>query len=560
MLQHLQIKNYALIENLNIDFQKGFSVITGETGAGKSIIMGALGLLLGNRADIKAIHPSSNRCVIEASFQIEPTKLGEFWTNYDLEPDGDICIVRREVLNTGKSRSFVNDTPVPLTALRDLSNYLVDIHSQHQNLLLNDRGFLLNLVDTMANNESQQEQYAEKFQQYSQKARELEQLEERIKSKQDNLDFLQFQLNELQQANLQTDEQEELEEESKVLDHAEEIKEKLYTAEKLLQNEEYGILTSINQCVQAVRNVAHLLTKAEPLVERLESCAIELDDLSQEISSLSEDTQFDPKRQEYVNNRLDILNSLEHKYHQADVNGLIKLLQRVKADVACFTDGAESLNNLRNEVKQLLQESKTWAAELSDTRKRVIPQVECAITQSLAQLGMPYARFQVEQAVLEQLTSTGCDALTFLFSANKGLPLRDLTSVASGGEIARVMLSLKALIAQKTQMGTIIFDEIDTGVSGRIAEKMALAMKAITSGDNQVISITHLPQIAAKAQFHYLVYKTDDENGTHTAIRQLEDRERVQAIASMLSGEKLTPQAISNAVSLLKGENESTGA
>ncbi|MBP3775097.1 MAG: DNA repair protein RecN [Bacteroidaceae bacterium] len=553
MIQNLRIKNYALIENLDIDFHDGFSAITGETGAGKSIIMGALGLLLGGRSDVKSIKPGCKSCVIEATFNLSGFSVSSFFDDNDLDFDGTECIMRRELSATGKSRSFINDTPVNVSLLKELGNLLVDIHSQHQNLLLNDRLFQLSILDTVANNGDIATKYQGIYAQLQEAERRLREFEDRILRQRDNNDYLNFQLNELSQAQLKEGELEELEEESQLLNHAEFIKEKLYRTHTLLTNEDKGIVTKLSECVRHLQELSDVFPKTAPLAERLDSCAIELDDIGQDISSQLEKIQFDPERNAYVNERLDLLNSLLNKYHKSDIKDLIEMTARLRNEVQSLADSDETLKEMRQRRDNLQKEALSLATTLSESRRSVTHTVEKQIITRLQGLGMPSISFRIDiQQNTAQLSPTGIDTVTFLFSANKDMPLQDMAHIASGGEIARVMLSLKALLSANRQMRTLIFDEIDTGVSGRTASQMARTMQDIAHKGNQVISITHLPQIASAGQHHYLVFKEEDAQGTHTNIRELDYPERIQEIAHMLSGAEITPAAVSNAQSLLK--------
>ena len=552
MLQSLHIKNYALIESLDITFRRGFSVITGETGAGKSIILGAVGLLLGDRSDSRTIKSGAQRCVIEAVFDLSGFQISNFFETNGLDFDGVECILRRELTDNGKSRAFINDTPVAVSVLKELGSQLVDIHSQHQNLLLNNKKFQLNILDTMANDKALAGQYRSLYISLQEATARLRKFEEDLGRKQEASDYIAFQQKELESAHLQSGEQEELEEEAQMLNNAESIKENLFNVDHLLSEEENGVSARLGQSTHLLENLSRVYPKVGSLAERLDSAAIEINDIAQEISTLLDNVSFDPERQGFVNDRLDALNSLQSKYHKQNTDELIQFLEQLRGETKMLDDSSGTLEKMRSECAGLQKDAQQLADRLSAERKKITASVEQSIQERLHSLGMPNVRFQIRLQPLPRLASDGQDDVVFLFSANKETPLQDIATVGSGGEIARVMLSLKALLSSDQQMRTMIFDEIDTGVSGRIAEKMALMMKEISRNGHQVISITHLPQIAAQGEFHYLVYKEDTSNATKTHIRELDSGERVTEIAHMLSGENLTQAAIDNAKALLK--------
>lgn len=551
MLQRLHIKNYALIDQLDISFHPGFSVITGETGAGKSIILGAIGLLLGERADTKHIKPGASRCIVEAEFDLSDGGMDEFFTTNGLDFDGHECIIRRELSATGKSRSFINDTPVSVASLKDLGSKLVDIHSQHQNLLVNDRKFQLSILDTVAGNRNLLSEYQSLYITYRDTCQRLTAFEQAAREREQNNDYINFQLNELTEAQLRSGELEKLEEEAQMLNNAGTIKESLYLADRLLASEKGGALTRINDCIRSLQNISSVFAKVTPLTERLDSCAIEIDDIEHEISSYIDSVNFDPDRQAKVNERIDTLNTLLSKYHQETVDDLITLRDKLQGEVQMLADSDDTLLKLRQQRDKLKAEATELAYHLSQTRHDTVAKVEASMLTKLHSLGMPNIRFEVQLEQLPELSPLGLDKATFLFSANKDIPLQDIASIGSGGEIARVMLSLKALLSTGQSTRTLIFDEIDTGVSGRIAEQMALMMKDISNAGHQVISITHLPQIAAQGEHHYLVYKAENDGRTATFIRELTPEERVAEIAHMLSGAQVTQAAMDNARALL---------
>ena len=551
MLQHLYIKNFTLIDELNIELHPGFSVITGETGAGKSIILGAIGLLLGQRADSKSIKQGADRCVIEAHFDLSRYDLKPFFDENDIEYDDHDTIIRRELTAAGKSRAFINDTPVALTMLKELGDQLMDVHSQHQNLLLNKQDFQLNVVDILANDSKELDIYRQSFVNYQQKTKELNQLREEIEHNKQNADFLQFQFEELEAAHLVEGEQEELEQRSDTMSHAEDIKTALYEADNALNGDEYSVISLVKSAYNALNDISKVMPKTADLTERLDSCRIELKDIAEEVSQLLERTDFDPAELENINNRLDRLYELEKKYHAESVEELIKQRESLKQQLSHIENSDEALNEKEKEVEQLRNQCAQHAETISKMRQATAQQMRSQLAQRLEALGMPHARFDISISKTE-LGKNGQDNVSFLFSANTSTPLQPVSQVASGGEIARVMLSLKAMISGAVKLPTIIFDEIDTGVSGKIAEKMAQIMQEMGRTERQVISITHLPQIAALGSHHYRVSKEETKNGTISHMTELTSEERITEIAQMLSGSDITQAAIDNAKQLLK--------
>lgn len=553
MLQSIHIQNYALIDKLDIGFMPGFSVITGETGAGKSIILGAIGLLLGQRADVKAIKGGASKCVVEARFRIVSYGMEAFFEEQALEYDPEECILRREVSVNGKSRSFVNDTPVSLAQMKVLGEKLIDIHSQHQNLLLNKEGFQLNVVDILAQDGEELEDYRQVYTQYREVQRELEELIALAeKSKQDE-DYLRFQLEQLEEAGLQDNEQTDLEQEAETLSHAEDIKAGLYKTGCLIDNEEEGgILSLVKECLCTLQGISRVYPSATGWVERLDSCYIELKDIAHDLSAAASEVDFNPERLGYVNRRLNLIYNLQQKHRVATVGDLIRLENQYRRQLDDITSFDERIAGLRVRKDSLYAEVLRQADILTGLRKGAAEHIERRMKALLVPLGMPNVRFSVELGKRREPDFNGMDNVTFLFSANKNGTLQNVASIASGGEVARVMLSLKAMIAGAVKLPTIIFDEIDTGVSGSIAEKMALIMRDMGRQDRQVISITHLPQIAACGTTHYKVYKEDTETGTNSYIRLLDAEERVYEIAHMLSGSTLTEAALNNARALLE--------
>ena len=554
MLQSIHIQNYALIESLDIDFHSGFSVITGETGAGKSIILGAIGLLVGQRADIKAIKTGANKCIVEARFNISSYQLEAFFEEHDLEYEDGECILRRELLASGKSRAFINDTPASLAQMKTLGEKLIDVHSQHQNLLLNHEDFQLSVIDILANDEEQLTAYKALYQDYKRTSRELAQLIEQAEKSRQDEDYISFQVNQLEEANLQSGEQEELEQEAETLSHAEDIKASLYKVDQLMASDDTTLLSVTKDCMQALQGISRVFAPAQEWIDRLESCYIELKDLANDVSSAGEDVEYNPTRLEFVNDRLNLIYTLQQKHHVSSVDELISIAKELRTQLDAITSSDDRIQELTRQKEDLYNKVKASARLLTDMRTIAAQEIEKQMQAYLVPLGMPNVRFAVELNPRKEPDATGMDYVNFLFSANKNGTLQQVVSIASGGEIARVMLSLKAMIAGAVKLPTIIFDEIDTGVSGSIAEKMAFIMQEMGQADRQVISITHLPQIAARGAHHYKVYKEDTETGTNSHIRPLTHEERINEIANMLSGATLTEAALNNAKALLNNE------
>lgn len=550
MLKQLYIKNFTLIDELNIQMHPGFSVITGETGAGKSIILGAIGLLLGNRADSKSIKAGRDRCVIEAHFDLSKYDMQQFFTDNDIDEDLSDTIIRRELTAAGKSRAFINDTPVSLTKMRELGEQLVDIHSQHQNLLLQKEDFQLNVVDIIAQDEKQRKNYEAAYNQYKQANQKLNALKAEIEKNRENEDFLRFQFKELDEAQLQNGEQEELEQEYEMLSHSEDIKTALYQADNHLSGDDGNIIERLKQTSEQLANIKDVYPEVTELLERIDSSYIELKDIAQEVNGLTDHVEFDPARLETINERLDKLNSLQQKFHVRDLGELIETYHQLKEQLSHIDHSDEDVEALEQEVTQLLEKAQKQAKELTAIRTKAAKKVEEEMKQRLIPLGIPNVRFSISLTE-KPLSHDGGDKVSFLFSANKSTPLQPVTQVASGGEIARVMLSLKAMISGAVKLPTIIFDEIDTGVSGKIAEKMAQIMVEMGNHERQVLSITHLPQIAAMGSHHYKVSKEETDNGTISRMTELSQQERVQEIAQMLSGSDVSEAALANAKELL---------
>lgn len=560
MIQNLHIENYALIEHLDIDLHSGFSVITGETGAGKSIILGAIGLLLGQRADSKAIKTGANKCVVEATFDIKEYGFAAFFEENDLDFDGSECIIRRELTANGKSRAFINDVPVQLTQLKEIGEQLIDVHSQHKNLLLGKENFQLGVIDIIAQNNELLANYKKEYKLYNDLCRKLDDAISNSNKSHDEEDYMRFQFTQLEEANLKSGEQEELEEESETLSHAEEIKQALYQANGLLADagESSDALMLIKQSMNALSGISNVFASSEELINRIDSCYIELKDIADEISSKCDSIEYNPARLEWVNDRLNTIYSLQKKHNVESVDELLKIQQELEDKLAILDNSDEFIEELRQNCTKQFNKTLEIAKKLSERRQKAGKVIETKMTELLIPLGMPNVQFKADLTVTtdkdgkEHLNPSGVDEVSFLFSANKNSALQQISQVASGGEIARVMLSLKALIAGAIKLPTIIFDEIDTGVSGSIAEKMAKIMKEMGDNNRQVISITHLPQIAALGSSHYKVYKEDKEDTTVSHIIELTTEQRIEELAHMLSGEELTDAALENAKTLLK--------
>lgn len=550
MLKQLYIQNFTLIDEMNILFHPGFSVITGETGAGKSIILGALGLLKGNRADTKQIRQGEERCVIEAHFDIRQYDLKDFFLENDLDDDPHDCILRREININGKSRAFINDTPASLSVMKDLGERLIDIHSQHQNLLLNKEDFQLHVVDILTKDEDTLRKYQESYQKYKKEQTILEEMIAKVSKDQENEDYLRFQLQELSDAALSEGEQEVLEQEISTLEHAEEIKSALYLSQNLISNESNGIIETLNQVSQQLQKIEQIYTPVQEISQRMESCYIEMKDLLQEITAQGEQVSYNPQQLEQSQARLDTINSLEHKYHVASIAELIAYQQKIQEQINLLDHSDEEIQKQKDIVAKLLDNCTQQTERLTTIRKRAAKTIESEMKARLVPLGIPKINFKVDIKPKE-LSSNGKDSVSFLFSANTNSPLSPVSQVASGGEIARVMLSLKVMISGAVKLPTIIFDEIDTGVSGSVAEKMAHIMDEMGNNHRQVISITHLPQIAALGKNHYKVSKTETPNGTISNMTPLNEQQRIEEIAQMLSGSNITKAALANARELL---------
>lgn len=539
-----------MIDSLEIDFEPGFSVITGETGAGKSIILGALSLILGQRADIKAIKQGESKCVIEGSFDVSAYDLKAFCEEKGIEYDSDSYILRREILSTGKSRAFINDSPVSLTDLKELGGQLIDIHSQHQNLLLSDTRFQMQVVDALAGNKELLSRYQQAFHQYKQSEKALAELREAVRKSKEEEDYFRFQIESLTEATLQEGEQEELENELETLTHAEDIKSALFKIHSLLSDDDKGIVLGLKEGLNTSQQLAKVYARSEEISERLQTAYIDLKDLASEMDKLANDVEFNPERLAFIESRLDLIYTLQKKYHVNAVSELLALYEEFKQKIENIESSDQQVEALEKEVHEKSEKVFALAKQLTDSRTSITDSFEKDLTDRVAYLGMPNIRFRSEIITEKHPNIYGLDSVLFQFSANKNVPLQPVAEIASGGEISRLMLCLKSMIAGATALPTIIFDEIDTGVSGEIADKMGEVMREF--GNNmQVLAITHLPQIAAKGKAHYKVYKSDDEHTTTTNLVRLSEGERLTEIARMLSGSTVTEAAIQNAKVML---------
>lgn len=550
MLRNLHIQNYALIESLDLDLSEGFAVITGETGAGKSILLGAIGLLTGQRAETAAIRTGAAKCIVEGTFDVAGYDLQSLFEENDIEYD-DECIVRREIAATGKSRAFINDTPVSLAILKQLGECLIDIHSQHQNLLLNSEGFQLGVLDTLSTDKYAKEQYGEAFRRYREVSVQLEALRAQLTGDQGDEDYIRFQLQQFDEWRLQEGEQEELEQELEMLTHAEDIKEGLYRVNAALNGDEGGQVSALRGTTAALRSLTNIYPAAEEWHERMESLYIELRDIADEVADAEERITFDPERQAWVEARLDTIYTAQQKHRVSSVAQLLEIEQRFRDTLDRIDESAGRIADMERQKEAAYTALLEAGARLTAERSAVGGTFEKAIASRLVELGIPNTRFAVDITPRRQPDATGVDSVAFLFSANKNGALQNIAEVASGGEISRIMLSLKSIVAAAKALPTLIFDEIDTGVSGAIAARMADIMEDIARHGRQVISITHLPQIAAKGTAHYKVYKEDTETATVSHMRRLTTEERINELAQMMSAGTLSEAAINNAREML---------
>lgn len=551
MLKHLDISKYALIEHLSIDFSKGFSVITGETGAGKSIILGALNLVLGQRADVKSIAKNAKKCVVEAVFDLRAYHFETLFKSLELDYDPEECILRREVSSTGKSRAFINDTPVKLNALRELASKLIDIHSQHAGLLLGEREFQLEVLDTIADTKALQQTYTDAYTHFRHTDKALKSFVQQVKQEREELDFARFQFAQLSEANLNIEEQSVLESELSTLNHTEEIKTALQTTLQLLQDEDEGILSSLHGASSSLMKVSDFMSALPTLQERLESVTIELEDVASELEDLFQDSEYDPNRKQEVEDRLNVIYGLESKHHVDTVEALLELQDKYEAlmnRISGFDDELKAKTLLNEKAKKCTLEA---AKALHNQRLTVQEVLARQLEDKLHSLGMQNAKLHIDITWLDHYLPSGCDQVVFRFTANKNLPLQPIADIASGGEMARVMLSLKAMLASRTDMPTLLFDEIDTGVSGDVAQKMGVMMSQM-SRHLQILAITHLPQVAAIGNQHYKVYKEDTADKTESFLVRLTEEQRVLELAEILSGKPPTSAAKNNAQELIE--------
>lgn len=555
MLKSLYIKNYALIDELKIEFDKGFSVVTGETGAGKSIILGALSLILGQRAESKYIKQDESKCTIEGVFDISAYNLYSLFNANDMVFDGDECIIRREIWSSGKSRAFVNDSPVYLNHLKMLGERLIDIHSQHENLSLNDNLFQLTLIDSIAKTASVKADYFTCYQSFKETEKELNQFHQMVRQNKEEEDYLSFQYESLSEAHLVAEEQDELETELETITHSEEIKSRLFKLTNLLSEDEQSVENGLRMALEAAKSLQKFHATSQGLVARIESAYIDMKDVRQEAERMFEEVEFNPERQQMIEDRLSVIYSLQQKHSVTTVQELIEICAEIGAKLQNIESMDERIEALEKEYSEKKRAVYAEAAVLSDLRKSAVGTIEKNIIDQLTYLGMPNARFEITFADKKQLDATGQDNINFLFSANKNTQLQPISQVASGGEISRLMLTLKSLVADATALATIIFDEVDTGTSGEIADKMGLIMHKL-SDNMQVLAITHLPQIATKGDAHYYVYKEDTAESTFTTVKKLSMAERIEEIARMLSGAETTVQALENAKVMLKAYNK----
>ena len=549
MLTQLSIKNYALINELKIDFSSGLSIITGETGAGKSILLGALGLVLGNRADSSTLKDNSKKCLVEAKVSIANYNLREFFEEVDLDYE-DHTIIRREILPSGKSRAFVNDTPVNLSILNDLRSNLIDVHSQHQTLSLSDTNFQFSVIDALAKNASKIESYKKGLIKLKNLKKQLEDLKTSQREANQQHDYNLHLFNELNDANLEIDEQEILEEKLEKLNNIEDIKINLSEALEISINEEIGLQTLLNTLENRLSKISSFSKEYKDLSDRITSVKIELDDIVSELEDENENVEFNPNEAEELNDRLQLIYNLQKKHYVNSNKELLEILEELSNKIIAVESSEEVINQKESEIKEVEQKLNDLAEKISKARQKVIPSLQSALQSLLSDLGMQNARFSIKVNLKDSYFSNGKDELQFLFSANKGGSFGELKKVASGGELSRIMLAIKKILSENISLPTIIFDEIDTGVSGEISNKIATIMQQM-SKQMQVITITHLPQIAAKGNNHYNVYKEDINNTTTTNLRLLNPDERIVEIAEMLSGKEFSETAITHAKELL---------
>jgi DNA repair protein RecN (Recombination protein N) len=550
MLVKLYVHNYALIKDLDVELEDGLTIITGETGAGKSILLGALSLILGTRADSSVLLKKNEKCVVEGTFRIENYDLSEFFASNELDYE-PVTILRREINPAGKSRAFINDTPVTINLLKELGDRIIDIHSQHQTLMLHDNSFQLNVIDSFAGTSKLKDEYKLVYKNYRMLSREFDELAEKADRNKADLEYLQFQLNQLEEAKLREGEQEELEKEQELLSHAEEIKLGLSNASNLFSSDTTSVLILLREAKAALSKIAEFLPNGEEILRRSESSYIELNDLAGEIERLAAAIDADPHRLAQVNDRLDTLYSLNQKHRVTGLNELIAKREDIRKQLKSIMTSDERMSQVEAALKKETAVLKNLSEGISVKRKNIVADVEKKIIDLLNQLGMPNAKFRVSLTKLQDFTFSGTDHADFLFSANKQVEPENLAKIASGGELSRVMLSLKSLLTKNNNLPTIIFDEIDAGVSGEVADKVGQILAGMGKY-MQVVNITHLPQVASRGTKHYHVYKDDSGDSTITRIKLLTDSERVIEVARLLSGSEVTETAVKNAKELLK--------
>ena len=550
MLIKLFVQNYALIKELDVELENGLTIITGETGAGKSILLGALSLILGTRADSSVLLDKNEKCIVEGTFRIDDHELNEFFISNELDYETSTTL-RREINPAGKSRAFINDTPVTVNLLKELGDRLIDIHSQHQTLMLNDNSFQLNLIDSFSGTAKLKSKYREIYSNYKKVRKEYNALKEKADKNRADLEYYQFQYNQLEEAKLNKGEQTELEKEQELLSHSEEIKLALSTSSNLFFTEEISILSMLREVKTNLTKIKVFLSESENLLSRTESTLIDLDDLAAEIEKLSISIEADPERLVLVNKRLDNLYSLIQKHHVNNLDELIIRKDEIKELVNSIVSSDERLTEMEALIEKESNSLRTVSEEISDRRKSVLPEIESRIIVLLKQLGIPNAKFRIPLIHLQEFTPTGIDQADFLFSANKQIEPESLAKIASGGELSRVMLSLKSLLTKNNNLPTIIFDEIDAGVSGEVADKVGQILSSMGKY-MQVINITHLPQVASRGTRHFHVYKDDTDNSTFTRVKLLSPEERILEVARLLSGSEVTETALKNARELLK--------
>jgi DNA repair protein RecN (Recombination protein N) len=549
MLVKLFVQNYALIKELDIEPEKGLTIITGETGAGKSILLGALSLILGNRADSTVLLDKNEKCIVEGTFRIEDYDMNEFFVSNELDYES-VTSLRREINPAGKSRAFINDTPVTIGILKELGDKLIDIHSQHQTLMLGNNSFQLNVIDSFAGTSKLLSEYKVKFSDFRKLKKEFQTAHEKAEKNKADLEYFRFQFTQLEDAKLKAGETAELESEQELLSHAEEIKIALSASSNLFSADGISILSMLREAKMHMGKIKTFLPVGDALLSRTESALIELDDIAVELEKLAVSIEADPHRLALINDRLDTIFSLMQKHRISNADELINKREEIRANVASIVSSDERLSELESLIEKEAAVLKKMSGEISEKRQGVITEIETKITELLRQLGMPNARFRISLTRLNDYTATGIDQADFLFSANKQIPPENLAKIASGGELSRVMLSLKSVLSRNTNLPTIIFDEIDSGVSGEVADKVGQILAGMGKF-MQVINITHLPQVASQGKMHYHVYKDDEDDSTITRVKLLTYDERILEVARLLSGSEVTATAMQNARELL---------